>query len=189
MPRIHRTALVAWANGQRRRMLHGTWGALVFGAVLVGAIGCFSDSTPSGPSAPRLEPALVLTGSARLATCSRQSAVVVSKTIDRNGGSLTLNGHQLYIPPNALSQPVTITMSAPVDTVRTVQLQPEGLTFNPLAQPTLSLNYKGCQQAVAGVAYVTNDLQLLAFLGSTVNPAQNSTSTRLSHFSRYAVHY
>ena len=166
-----------------------SWRALIFCAVLGGVIGCFSDSTPSEPSAPGLEPALVSTGSARLVTCSRQSARVVSKTIDKYGGNLTLNGHQLSVPPGALSQAVTITMSAPVDTIRTVQLSPEGLTFNPLAQPTLSMNYVGCNQAVTGIAYVGNDLKLLAFLASTVDASKGWTSTRLAHFSRYAVHY
>jgi len=166
-----------------------SWRSLIFCAVLGSAIGCFSDSTPSEPSAPGLEPALVSTGSARLATCSRQSARVVSRTIDKYGGSLTLNGHQLYVPPGALSQAVTITMSAPVDTIRTVQLSPEGLTFNPLAQPTLYMNYTGCKQAVTGIAYVGDDLRLLEFLASAVDGTRGWTSARLRHFSRYAVHY
>lgn len=165
-----------------------TWRALVVGAGLVGAIGC-SDSTPSGPSAPRPTHGTVSTASPRLATCSRQSARIVSKMIGTSGGSLTLNGHQLYIPPRALSATVTITMSAPLGTVRTVQFLPEGLTFNPLAQPTLYMNYAGCKEKAAGIAYITDDLRLLQFLESSVNESKGWTSAKLAHFSRYAVHY
>jgi hypothetical protein len=159
-------------------------------AVLLGGLtlAC-GQSDIAGPGQPAFATTQVSTGSAKLTKCNRQSARIVSRTVDAKGGTLTVNGHQLVIPPGALSQAVTITMKGPVDTIRTVQLLPEGLTFNPLAQPTLYVNYAGCQHGVAGIAYVGDDLGLLAFLPTTVDTVEELLITQLAHFSRYAVHY
>jgi hypothetical protein len=158
-----------------------------------------SSATPAGPGATppgrggRAEPKPKMMSAPndglRLATCNRQSARTVSRTIGAEGGILTVNGHQLDIPPGALSEEVTITMSAPVDTVRTVDLLPEGLRFNPGARPTLYLNYAGCHGEAAGIAYVSDALELLEYMESVVDGTNGWISTRLAHFSRYAVHY
>ena len=105
--------------------------------------------------------------------------------------SLASYAATLTIPAGALSQNVVITAEAPSDSVRSVRLLPEGLTFAPGKPARLSLSYSGCSLlgtlAPKRIAYTTDLLELLQLLPSIDDLLRRRVSAPLEHFSRYAV--
>ncbi|HEX5387932.1 MAG TPA: hypothetical protein VFW66_14610 [Gemmatimonadales bacterium] len=174
------------------------------------ATGC-SDGGITGPSAPPPAPSENLIGTAistvsstagaltstvgatlDLLTCSPQSYAKATESIGPAGGSISVSGHKLVVPRGALSRTVTITMETPSSRVRSVRFSPEGLRFKASAKPTLTMSYSGCllpHGALLGIDYVSESLNLLETLKSTVDLRQKTVSAGIGHFSRYAIHY
>jgi hypothetical protein len=115
----------------------------------------------------------------------------VQQTVGPAGGTLTVGPHRLTIPPGALSAPVLITAEAPSDTVNSVRLKPEGLTFAPGRPAQLTLSYANCSllaQLLPGhIAYTTDLLQILSYLPAIDDLLSKTVTGSLPHFSRYAI--
>jgi len=107
------------------------------------------------------------------------------------GGTLLVGPPQLTIPAGALSTPVQITAEAPVGTVNSVQLSPEGLTFAAGKPASLTLSYANCpllgQLLPKRIAYTTDLLAILSYVVSVDDLLAKRVSGTLAHFSRYAV--
>src|SRR5438874_11125729 len=112
--------------------------ALLFVSAL-SMVSCSSgDDGPSGPSS-EASPAALLGSSgggllgtgigSGLLACTPLPYAVTQQTVGPDGGTLLVGPHKLTIPAGALSTPVLITAEAPVGTVNSVRLSPEGLTF------------------------------------------------------------
>lgn len=126
--------------------------------------------------------------------CTPQPADSSSARIGPSGGVLRAGKHMLKVPAGALKRSVLITMTAPSDTLNYVIFGPEGLTFAPDAQPTLTISYRNCAvtppgQASLEIVYTNDDLT--AVLDTTVAVAADTLNgtvgARLRHFSGYVL--
>jgi hypothetical protein len=123
--------------------------------------------------------------------CSSLPAASTTQIIGPAGGTLSVGPHTLVIPAGALSQAIAITAEAPTDSVRSVRLLPEGLTFAAGKPARLTLSYAGCSLlgtlVPKRIAYTTDLLELLQLLPSIDDLLRRQVSAPLKHFSRYAV--
>ncbi|HEY4320983.1 MAG TPA: hypothetical protein VGM77_07335 [Gemmatimonadales bacterium] len=179
---------------------------LAFGVVAATMTGCSTspaldapdDSAPVAPQGPVINQAVVYDGH-RVAfdksgngngngsgACSLPDSLVLD--VGPNGGSLSENGTSLVFPRFALLRTVHIVMIPRLGATASVQFYPEGLLFNPLALPTLTINTDCIGNPPKPVIVYTNLLGvILQFLRSIVGPGGHAVSAKIAHFSRYAV--
>jgi hypothetical protein len=171
--------------------------ALVLVAAL-SVVSCTSgDDGPAGPSsaaAPELatKDGLLGTGIGNgLLACDPLPYARTQASVGANGGALVVGPHVLTIPAGALAQPVVITAEAPVGTVNSVRLEPEGLQFAAGKPAELTLSYANCpllgKLLPKRVAYTTDLLQILSYVLSIDDLLHQRVTGSLQHFSRYAV--
>jgi hypothetical protein len=165
---------------------------LVIGALL-------ATACDEGITAPRTELAQVQNDIPRqqpnlFTKCTPQPADSSSARIGPSGGTLRAGRHMLRIPAGALQRSVLISMSAPSDSLNYVVFGPEGLTFDPANQPTLTMSYRNCsvnKSGQAGLEIVYTNDALTAVLDSTetiaADPLNNTVGGRLKHFSKYVL--
>ena len=170
---------------------------------MVGAIAFACDRSPTAAPIPTPLAARFQPGPSKksgLVSCA-QSYDSVTKLIGPAGGSLSVGAHILYVDALALSSTVSITAVAPVDTVRWVRFQPEGLVFQTNPQDgwgaILYTSYKDCGVPTSDtlrIAQVSDSLSILRYLQTVAKSKKNpwSQGTQfvvglLSHFSNYAV--
>jgi hypothetical protein len=167
--------------------------ALVAGAAVL-VLSC-SDRSPLGV-APRAAPSdgrrtdlLGLNPDLSLLSCTPLPTATVTQTIGPDGGMVQVGPHTLVIPPGALGGPVTITATAPSDTVNRVVFQPQGLTF--LQPASLTMSFGNCNVAgltsPAQIVYTTDALQILEYLPSVDDLQAQTATAPLQHFSDYAI--
>jgi len=124
-----------------------------------------------------------------LLACPEEAEASGEKEIGPEGGTLQIGPHQLVVPAGALDSVVRITGTVQPDSVISVQLSPEGLTFNQPARLTLS--YASCPLIPfllpKHVAYTNDALDILQVLPSSDDLLGEQVSADLDHFSRYAV--
>lgn len=145
---------------------------------------CTQDPAPTAPDAESL-----LGLPIGLLNCAPQPYAVTSQVVGSAGGTLQVGRHALVIPAGALARPILITAEAPGDSLSTVRLSPEGLTF--LQPATLTLDYSHCPAArpltLKRIAYTSDALDILSYLRSQDDLLLMRISAELDHFSRYAV--
>jgi hypothetical protein len=181
----------------------------LFGAFVVGLAACTADVLPSAPQPPRISPAHevppagqppsdllgldlegTLTGllsNLTLYKCSTPSFGSVTQYVGRSGGVVKVGPHSLVIPAGALDRTVAITASTEAGDVVKVDFQPEGLRF---ASPaTLRLSYAHCPRPplLPRVVYVDNLLSILELLPALNDFGSDRVTTKLRHFSGYAI--
>ncbi len=175
------------------------WSALI----LAGALSVVSCSwVQDGPTGPGTDPTpstLLGSGGGLLGTsigsgllaCDPLPSASASATIGPDGGVLLVGPHKLTVPAGALAVPVVISGQAPVGTVNSVQLQPEGLQFAAGKPAKLTLSYANCPLLGSllpkRVAYTTDLLAILSYLPSLDDLLGRTVTANLAHFSRYAV--
>lgn len=163
--------------------------------LLVCALGLASacgDRVPTAP--PAAAPAADLLGSLLGATgllkCSNLPYASTTQTIGLAGGILQAGPHTLVIPPGALSQPTTITMTLPTGLgVNAVKFKPVGLQFQTPA--ALTMSYANCsllgRLLPKRIAYTTDNLQILYYVLSLDNLLSKDVTGQVKHFSDYVV--
>jgi hypothetical protein len=180
-------------------MMHLRVLAALLLASALGVVSCTpGEDGPSSPSAT--EPSHLLTsGDAVLGTdvgsgllaCTPLPYAIATRTIGSGGGTIVVGPHSLTVPTGALTAPVTITAEAPVGTVNSVRLLPEGLRFAPGKPARLSLSYANCSLAARllpkRIAYTNELLQILSYVLSVDDRSTKRVTGSLKHFSRYAV--
>ncbi len=166
--------------------------ALLGGLVWI-ALSC-GDPFPLGVEPPARAPVdaelLGALGSAvGLLQCSPLPYDSVTQLVGSDGGTLLVGAHTLSVPPGALGAPVSITAVAPSDTVNQVRFQPEGLVFTEPA--ALTMSYANCDllglPLANRIAWTSDALEILEYLHSVPDPASQTVTGRLEHFSTYAV--
>ena len=166
---------------------------LLAAALVLVAASC-RDAGPTAPSvaapvasAPESDLLWSLRGT--LLKCSPLPAATASATIGASGGVIQVGPHRLAVPAGALPSSVTITASFPSDTLNRVEFQPHGLQFNKPA--TLTMGYAHCGALAKilpkRIAYLDANLNVLELLLSLDQLWLQQVSTRLDHFSEYAV--
>ncbi len=162
--------------------------AAVLCAATLLAVGC-GNSSPVGVDSrnPAANPDLI--GSPALLQCTPMDSASTTQTIGPLGGTIVVGPHQLTIPPGALPHPVTITATAPSDSVNRVHFDPEGLTF--LRSASLTMSYANCNllglTLPRQIAYTTDLLSILYYITSLDDPSTGTVTGQLDHFSQYAV--
>ena len=168
--------------------------------VVAGALSLASCSSTQDLMGPEAEtPSALLSGNGVLGTTiatgllpsSTLTYAADSATIGPEGGTLVIGPHRLTVPAGALAAPVVIRGEAPVGTVNSVELQPEGLHFAAGKPAKLTLSYANCP-LLGGIlpkrmAYTTDQLAILTYVPSLDDLLGRRISGSLEHFSRYAV--
>lgn len=143
----------------------------------------------SAPTAAAPESELLWSLRGTLLKCSPLPSATASATIGASGGIIKVGPHRLVVPAGALTSPVTITASFPSDSVNRVEFQPHGLQFDRPA--TLTMGYAHCGALAKilpkRIAYLDANLNVLELLLSLDQLWLQQVSTRLDHFSEYAV--
>lgn len=170
--------------------------------VLAGALSLVScSSVQDDPTGPGTDPAAstLLSGNGLLGTsigsgllaCDPLPYAAGSATIGSAGGTLVIGPHRLTVPAGALAGPVVISGEAPVGTVNSVKLLPEGLQFATGKPATLTLSYANCPLLGSllpkRIAYTTDLLSILSYVPSLDDLLGRKVTGSLQHFSRYAV--
>jgi hypothetical protein len=159
--------------------------------VLVG-FGC-GDHTPTAIEIPQQPEASLLGDLLRptgLLKCYDLPYAQTTRTIGRDGGTISAGPHTLAIPPGALTEPTTITMTLPTGRgVNAVNFQPAGLRFERPA--ALTMSYSNCnllgRLLPKRIAYTTENLEILYYLLSLDNIFSKRVTGRVDHFSDYVV--
>jgi len=125
-----------------------------------------------------------------LLKCSNLPYASSTKTIGALGGTISAGPHTLVIPPGALLNPTTITMTAPTGLgVNAVKFQPEGLRFTVPA--ALTMSYANC--SLLGkilpkrIAYTDDNLNIISYLLSLDNLLSKYVTGKVNHFSDYVI--
>ena len=171
--------------------------SIAIGALL--ATACDDEITAPGPGAAQFARTILPGTSLPIAPydfikCTPQPSDSSSARIGPLGGTLRAGRHVLRVPAGALKHSVLISMKAPSDTMNYVVFGPEGLTFDPAAQPTLTMSYGNCsvtQDGQPSLEIVHTDDAMTTVLDSTVtiagDPLERTIGARLKHFSRYVL--
>jgi hypothetical protein len=160
--------------------------------VLLASSSCGEPTKPQSPALPTPDASLIgsLLGPTGLLKCSDLPYASSTQTIGIAGGSISAGPHTLVIPPGALAQPTTITMTAPTGLgVNAVTFQPAGLRFQIPA--ALTMSYANC--SLLGlllpkhIAYTTDNLDILYYLLGVTNVLNSTITSKINHFSDYVV--
>jgi hypothetical protein len=131
-----------------------------------------------------------------LLTCQPERFASGSGYIGRNGGTIRLGDHTLYVPAGALDHTVFISGQVVSDTVNSVRLFPEGLQFAQPAQLTMSYDNCGLLASLTTtlgltkpirIAYTSDNLRIISWVRSDDDRQHKTVKGYLDHFSRYAV--
>jgi hypothetical protein len=169
--------------------------------VLAAALSLASCTGEDSPTSPVVSdsPSALLAGNGLLGTsigsgllaCDPLPYASAAQTIGPAGGTLVIGPHVLTVPAGALAAPVQITGEAPVGTVNSVRLFPEGLQFAAGKPAQLTLSYANCPLLGSllpkRIAYTTDLLQILSYVLSVDDLLHKRVTGSLEHFSRYAV--
>ena len=149
-----------------------------------------SDPSPTAPTTPDASLIGDLLRPTGLLKCSDLPAASATQTIGREGGSIAVGPHSLWIPPGALAAPTSITATIVTGQgVNGVRFKPEGLRFGSPAYLTMS--YANCnllgKLLPKRIAYTSDLLQILEYLLSVDNLLGKNVTGRVNHFSEYVI--
>jgi len=172
---------------------------LLAGAAAVTAAGCRDAATPATVTGPSADAAASFTnrgayrdddavGDAHLLACAPHGTASVSLWVGASGASIHVGNDRLIIPGGALSDSILITARIPADTLADIHFEPHGLHFN--KDVILVLSTDGCTvgaRAPAHVDYLDNSGNVLEKLEAAFNGGSHTVTTKIHHFSSYAI--
>jgi hypothetical protein len=160
--------------------------------LLVVALACTDRNPTSAPAVPAPDASLIggLLGATGLLKCSNLPYASATKTIGPLGGTISAGPHTLIIPPGAVLNPTTITMTAPTGLgVNAVKFQPEGLRF--VTPASLTMSYSNCsllgKLLPKRIAYTDENLNIISYLLSLDNLLSKYVTGKVNHFSDYVI--
>jgi hypothetical protein len=106
--------------------------------------------------------------------------------IGPDGGTISIGGSSLVVPAHSLPKKVHIKMR-PAHGKAAVHFAPEGLKFNPDAEPTLTLNTDCAGNPANPYIVYTDDYGNVLERLTTTGRTGHTVSAKIKHFSRYAV--
>jgi hypothetical protein len=155
--------------------------------------GCRDATTPAMIAGPPSSARPTLSqgggGSANLLGCTAHGTSTVSAWVGSHGASLQVGNDHLIIPGNALDDSAYITATIPADTLASIEFEPHGLQFN--KDVILVLSTDNCQvgdgSGPGHVDYLDAAGNVLEVLGGTFNGGSHTVTTKIHHFSSYAI--
>ncbi len=169
------------------------------GAAAAAVFGCRDTASPAaiaGPAVSRVSPSFDRggesegndEGQSHLLVCGAHDAVSTSAWVGASGASIRVGNDRLIIPGGALSDSVLITATIPADTLADIHFEPHGLHFS--KDVVLVLSTGGCRlgtQTPRHVDYLDNEGNVLEMLEGTFNGGSHTVTTKIHHFSSYAI--
>jgi hypothetical protein len=161
--------------------------------VILPLVACL-DATPtsSAPDAPSLDRGRAPT----LLQCERSNAVSTRGIIGPKGGSISLDGHRLVVPPGAVHRHVRFTMSVPASREVIVDVSADGRSHFTFARPAiLTISYARCsgqplEPAKLRVWFVHEQShRFLQEMSADADENAHTLSFAIRHLSTYAVAY
>ena len=127
------------------------------------------------------------TAAGRLVACERRNPAADSALIGPSGGTLRVGNNELVVPPGALLETVMLRGAVPSDTIASIRLYPEGLTFHRAAG--LVLDSQGCADpgSTAKILYLDDAGNVLEEIEAYYTPWWKRVAAPINHFSRYAL--
>jgi hypothetical protein len=165
-------------------------------AVALGLAACGQDSGPLAPTGQgtAVNPATVTINGVQLlkAPAGLRLSSSVTKEIDEDGGTLTVDGAWLTVPAGALDDDEDISMANASD-LWAFDFGPDGLTFDSSATLTVKITISqlveiGVDPYDLKIAYATNGMSNdWQILGGSYDPNAEEISLPIDHFSRYSL--
>jgi hypothetical protein len=127
------------------------------------------------------------TAQGQVIACQQRTAAADSALIGPAGGTLLVGNNELIVPAGALLEPVMIRGEIPADTIVSIRLSPDGLTFRKPAG--LRLDASGCAEPAKGftLLYLDDAGNVLEEIEAYYSPWWKSVAAPINHFSRYAL--
>ena len=121
--------------------------------------------------------------------CPAERSYYDSEVIGRQGGTIQVGKHRLYIPEGALTQYTRITATAPSGNYAEVRFEPHGLKFQ--KPVTLTLSYESCRlggkSSPPTIVYTDDERNILEVFRTEVDPWRETVSAKTNHFSGYLL--
>lgn len=181
------------------RRTKATLALFMAGATAAAVFGCRDAAPPTaiaGPTAHVAAPSFDRNGEtedgedgpSRLLACNAHDSASVSVWVGASGASIQVGNDRLIIPGGALSDSTLITATIPADTLADIHFEPHGLHFS--RDVVLVLSAGGCNlegRTPGHVDYLDNDGNVLETLDGTFNGGSHTVTTKIHHFSSYAI--
>lgn len=157
-------------------------------ALMVATVACSRDST-TAPVVAAGEQGDLLGVAPQLTflVCPSATTHSATETIDGAGGTIAFGPHSLTIPRGALSEPVSITATAPAGQYVRAEMSPHGLQFAKKATLSLGVVNCGILPGLLRIVYVDDSFNILDVLPTINSLIGGTVSARLDHFSGYMV--
>lgn len=183
------------------RRIKAMFTLLFAGATAVAVFACRDTASPAavaGPAVSQITPSLDRSwqaeneneddGPSHLLVCSAHDSAFASAWVGASGAVIQVGSDRLIIPGGALSDSILITAIVPADTLADIHFEPHGLHFN--KDVILVLSTGGCNlgtQSPSHVDYLDNDGNVLETLDGAFNGGSHTVTTKIHHFSSYAI--
>ncbi len=155
-------------------------------AILILAAGC-SDQVPTGVQLQKSYRAIALPEAALTPSFARSGAA--SRVIGPEGGTIQAGRITLSFPAGAVAAPTKIIVS-PDPRNLAVTLEPHGLQFPAGREPSVTFSYRGISslpESDLTILYLAETGVALEQLAVSVSTGSRSVTSRLRHFSEYAL--
>lgn len=170
--------------------------ALLALAVL-GFAACESTDAPVTPN-PRSDSPTVTVNGVKLVTVLpdrrgpslANNGATARRVNAKNGATITNDDASLTVVPGSIPDDTTIVMKAQNDGFVSFRFGPNGLQFDPAATLTISAakaNLDGLDTSQLAIAGAHDDVDDWQVIGGAYDPATNTVSAEIEHFSRYAL--
>jgi hypothetical protein len=153
------------------------------------------DRTPTEPAQPKATSSLFGPTSPELVECPTDETKF--KTVDILDATIenlvSLDGHSVLFPPNALPGPTTVTLTVPASRYVEITIHAEGVDYFPVVKPIVTISYARCNRFDVLLKpltawYIDSETkELLEKMLSVDNKLTRSVTFPTNHFSGYAV--
>lgn len=166
--------------------------ALLAGLALLGLAACQGGNTPVGPD--RAAPTTVEVNGVHLVTVAPGRALVgagdFTMVQSKKGATISSGDATLSIEPGSIPDNTKVTMEPLNDGYVEFKFGPSGLQFSPAAVLTISAAKANLDLASKGrlkIAVAHDDQDDWQIVGGTYDPATDTVTVPIEHFSRYAL--
>ena len=166
------------------------WGALLAGSLVAA---CRDGGPTAGPRTDSMQSPTTTINGVKLVLSPPshrlRPAATATAVIGPEGGSISVDGAELTVPPGAVDQPVEFTAKNLLDGLYAYRFGPNGLQFNVPA--TLSIRVdsavEGLEPTDFRIAVASDDASDWQIVGGVYDPVTQTVTTKIEHFTTYAL--
>lgn len=160
--------------------------------LLVAAAGCADH--PAAPRPTEESAALLSDTEIEFLHCPSATDRSVTGTVGTLGGSLAVDGHRFTLPPLAIAEPTTFTMTAPASEYVELEIHAHGYdSFQFLLPAEIEISYDRCEHediehGALSVWYIDGLTgELLEFMGGVADADARSVTFSSGHLSGFII--